>query len=73
MGGHTSVDMVSVWYSSLSSAVVEVQLKYGPKRLRTFQTSDLGHFGMSKCPNTLAHLDTFGSLHAGLDSLVVTA
>jgi len=64
---------VSAIYVSCS-----VYRHFGPKTLRTFQTSDLGHFGMSEVSQ---HFSTdaemsfgqFGTILAGLYSLVVTA
>ena len=55
-----------------------LQTANGVQTLQTFQTSDLGHFGMSEVSG---HLGTgaevsfghFGTKLAGLDSLVVTA
>jgi len=51
---------------------------FGPKTLRTFQTSDLGHFGMSEVSRhfgtgTEVSFGHFGTILTGLDSLVVIA
>ena len=42
------------------SVVIQVYRQFGPRTLRTFQTSDLGHFGM--VPKCLNHIRSNSSL-----------